>query len=271
MNLRTIMRFGALILTLFAVGVVLFAIYAIKHSLWGKEPVTLAVFCLIVVSTMMAGVLLSVMDWRSQRLREQRERVRPKAGALTGLERICADAYAPFGAFSVREEPLPSAMGNHLQAVKILEDLTWNYHRVIVIARVHGAIPEYGAVRDGIRNWCGTILHPSKLKGLGVGIVVDAAGSTIPGADDLLGLIDVRSRFPATIQWVIWYNRADLQAGAAHMFIEGSTTPCFVACCKELAKDGFALDLQVRQPDGLLRWASRLHRRMPWWMHILGP
>jgi hypothetical protein len=253
------------------IGSVLAGIYTLKRSLWSSAPVSIEEFVGIVVITVIACFVVRWLDKRRRRdpLDSTVSREKPPPSEWADC---CAAAYAKMGEFE-RWVPERRAVGNlPVQVTQVLEDKTTNYHRVVLL--MNGAIPsnvDVATLRKELDAWCHTVLSPSRFRGLGVGILLQTDSGSEPVAGSALKLVDYKAHNPATVQWVVWSCESSKTAVGVHMPIEGRTTQCFVDLCVKLKEAGSAVECHERPAEGFLRFALALNRKVPWWLHVLGP
>jgi hypothetical protein len=263
------------ILSLIAIGIVVGAVlaglYTLKMAFWQGRWITFGEFVAFVSCSVIGCLFLGFMD--SRRKKRYPSLTTDQLPPENVLTTVCREAYAK-ALYSEFERWVPSGsqVGKlNLVVEQVLEDRTWNYQRAILFLvgePKQGSSPEQ--CQQALRSYCREQLQPSRFRGLGIGIIIESK-EVVPDIELLLSVVDERAIFPATIQWIVWYNRSANSVVGAHVPVECKTTPCFIDTCLRLKDEGLDFDCQLRPASGLLGVALKAQKVVPPWLHLLGP
>lgn len=153
---------------------------------------------------------------------------------------------------------------------RVLEERTWNVHRVIVFLRTAIESLDMARLKHELASWVSGNLHGSWMRGLGLGIVLRCSGLHAE-LEHLYGIVDGCGGPTVILQWFILVDERSRRILAVHMPVSGKTTACFLATLSHLADDGYSLDMALKEKTGLYRKLCAVNEAVPPWLHVLAP
>ena len=262
------LRSGAMfVLFMVVVGIILALLFAAK----GAIPFNLLGLAGMVFITVLAGFVCLLLDRSKKRGTDDFARAGKTPPPSEWADR-CEKAYADRGTWDRWVPAQGRIEGLGLDVEQVLEDRSVKCHHAILIAE--GSLPQDAdskRVRSALDEWCRAVLSPKRLRGLGVGILLRAAGGPAPDMNLATELVDDRARHPATMQWIVWSCEDSKTLVGVHMPMDGMTTQCFVDVCLGFREKGYALDCRPKLAKGLMKLALAIQKKTPWWLGLLGP
>lgn len=241
------------------------------HLFRGGPPLDWPTFILMACAVLVAASLLALRDYRlgMAKIRQQElEDGRPRSRFAS----LCLEAYPT--ALADRTGEWADQVGDRLVLKELLEEKNLNCHRVIIrLEYAPGQVAErgYGLLKREILDWIKERIGGSWWRGVGIGLLVEDTGQVAPTPQEVTPIVDGGGARTHVIQWLVYCCRARKECLAIHMPEQGRSTPCFVRIVADLESRGYRVQLGMREPTGLYKWARKASDIFPWWISLLGP
>jgi hypothetical protein len=256
----------------FVVALGLMVVYWVKGNLIrGGPPLDWPTFILMACAVLVAASLLALRDYRlgMAKIRQQElEDGRPRSRFAS----LCLEAYPT--ALADRTGEWADQLGDRLVLKELLEEKNLNCHRVIIrmeYAPGQTGARDYGLLKREIISWIKARIGGSWWRGVGIGLLIEDTGPTVPAPDEVTPIVDGSGARRHVIQWLVYCCHARKECLAIHMPEQGRSTPCFVRVVADLESRGYRVQLGMREPTGLYKWARKASDIFPWWISLLGP
>ena len=165
---------------------------------------------------------------------------------------------------------IPTDAGIAAGVEKVLEERTWNVHRVVVFLRTATESLDMARLKMELARWVSGNLHGNWIRGLGFGIVLRCSGLHAE-LEHVYQIVDGCGGPTVILQWFVLVDEGRRRGLAVHMPVSGKTTPCCLAMVSSLADDGYSLELAVKEKTGVYRRLCAMDKAVPPWLHVLAP
>jgi len=249
----------------FLVALVVLVLWWIREAIGGKHVLPGGAWPVVVIAVV-TGVFFGFAGYRRlRRLRgiQSKQAFRSENDALVAT---CLAAYED-GLDDVTQRLL-AAPDVPVQVERVLEERTWNVHRVIVFLQTTGSSPKPADLKRDLTAWVPGNLHGTWIRGLGLGIVLRSAGIQAE-LEDLYQAVDGCGGPSVIVQWIVAVDDCRRRVLAVHMPVSGKTTPCFLAMLSHLGGEDYSFEMALKEKTGIYRRLSALDAKIPPWLHAV--